>query len=66
MSRMRGSKANRVWAAARERLRALARQWLARNEDEATRAVLRHLDDRQLKEFGIHSRPPELTKREFP
>jgi uncharacterized protein YjiS (DUF1127 family) len=39
------------------------RRW---REDRQTWAALRHLDDRQLKEFGIYPRPPELTKRKFP
>jgi uncharacterized protein YjiS (DUF1127 family) len=39
------------------------RRW---REDQQTWAALRHLDDRQLKEFGIYSRPLDLTKREFP
>ncbi len=39
------------------------RKW---REDQRTWDALAHLDDRQLKEFGIHSRPPELTRREFP
>jgi uncharacterized protein YjiS (DUF1127 family) len=39
------------------------RRW---REDQQTWAALRHLDDRQLKEFGIYPRPPELTRRKFP
>jgi len=39
------------------------RRW---REDRQTRAALRHLDDRQLKEFGIYPRPPDLIKRKFP
>jgi len=39
------------------------RRW---REDRQTWAALRQLDDRQLKEFGIYSRPPELIKRKFP
>jgi len=39
------------------------RRW---REDQQTWAALRHLDDHQLKEFGIHTRPPDLTKRKFP
>jgi len=39
------------------------RKW---REDRQTWAALRYLDDRQLKEFGIYPRPPDLTKRKFP
>jgi len=39
------------------------RRW---REDRQTWAALRHLDDRQLNEFGIYQRPPDLTKRKFP
>jgi uncharacterized protein YjiS (DUF1127 family) len=39
------------------------RRWRA---DQQTWAALRHLDDHQLKEFGIYPRPPDLTKRKFP
>src|SRR5262245_27700878 len=39
------------------------RRW---REDQQTWAALRNLDDRQLEEFGIHLRPPDLTKRHFP
>jgi hypothetical protein len=39
------------------------RRWRA---DQQTWEALRHLDDRQLKEFRIYPRPPELTKRKFP
>src|SRR5712664_3940510 len=39
------------------------RRW---REDRQTWAALRHLDDSQLKEFGIYPRPPDLTKRKFP
>jgi len=39
------------------------RRW---REDRQTWAALRHLDDRQLKEFGIYPRPPDLTQRKFP
>jgi uncharacterized protein YjiS (DUF1127 family) len=39
------------------------RRW---REDQQTWAALRHLDDRQLKEFGIYPRPPDLAKRKFP
>jgi uncharacterized protein YjiS (DUF1127 family) len=39
------------------------RNW---REDRQTWASLRHLDDRQLKEFGIYPRSPDVTKRKFP
>jgi uncharacterized protein YjiS (DUF1127 family) len=39
------------------------RRW---REDQQTWSALRHLDDHQLKEFGIYARPPDLTKRKFP
>jgi uncharacterized protein YjiS (DUF1127 family) len=39
------------------------RRW---REDRQTWAALRHLDDRQLKEFGIYPRAPDVTKRKFP
>lgn len=39
------------------------RRW---REDQQTWAALRHLDDRQLKEFGIYPRPPDVTKGKFP
>lgn len=31
-----------------------------------TQVELRYLDHRQLKEFGIHERPPELMNSKFP
>jgi uncharacterized protein YjiS (DUF1127 family) len=41
--------------------------WLRRwRETRDTWAALRDLDDRQLKEFRIAARPPELTRRQFP
>jgi len=39
------------------------RRW---REDRQTWVALRHLDDGQLKEFGINPRPADLTKRKFP
>ena len=39
------------------------RKWL---EDQETWEALRRLDDRQLKDFGIHYRPPELSQHKFP
>ena len=39
------------------------RRWRA---DQQTWAALRDLDDRQLKEFGIHPRPPDLIRPKFP
>ena len=53
----------RRWAALFAAIAVRFRKW---REDRQTWDALQHLDDRQLKEFGIHSRPPELTKREFP
>jgi len=39
------------------------RRW---REDRQTWAALSYLDDGQLKEFGIPSRPPDLTLPRFP
>jgi len=58
----------------RQVLNWLARQFHAgvpaalrrRLEDRETWDSLRWLDDRQLKDFGIHSRPPELSEHKFP
>ena len=49
-----------------EVMRGIAIRFRKWREDQQTWAALRHLDDRQLKEFGIYPRPPDLTKREFP
>ena len=49
-----------------EAMRRIAFRFRKWREDQQTWAALRHLDDRQLKEFGIYPRPPDLTKREFP
>jgi uncharacterized protein YjiS (DUF1127 family) len=38
------------------------RRW---REERQTWDALRHLDDRQLKDFGIHSRSPDLMDRKF-
>jgi uncharacterized protein YjiS (DUF1127 family) len=38
------------------------RRW---REDRQTLEALRHLDDRQVKEFGIYPRPRDLTNRKF-
>jgi hypothetical protein len=47
-------------------LRDIAFRFLRWREDQQTWAALRHLDHRQWKEFGIYSRPPDLTRRNFP
>jgi uncharacterized protein YjiS (DUF1127 family) len=39
------------------------RRW---REDRQTRAELAHLDDDQLKEFGIYPRPPDFAEHKFP
>ena len=49
-----------------EAMRRIAFRFRKWREDQQTWAALRHLDDRQLKEFGIYPRPPELAKRKFP
>ena len=49
-----------------EAMRRIAFRFRKWREDQQTWAALRHLDDRQLKEFGFYRRPPDLTKREFP
>jgi uncharacterized protein DUF1127 len=49
-----------------ETIRGIAFRFRRWREDQQTWAALRHLDDRQLKEFRIYPRPPELTKRKFP
>jgi len=49
-----------------EAMRGIAFRFRRWREDQQTWAALRHLDDRQLKEFGIYPRPPELTNRKFP
>jgi len=49
-----------------ESMRRIAFRFRKWREDQQTWAALRHLDDRQLKEFGIYPRPPDLTKRKFP
>jgi hypothetical protein len=37
-----------------------------RREDRQTWNALRHLDDRQLRELGLPSRPADLVRRDFP
>jgi len=49
-----------------EAMRGIAFRFRRWREHQQTWAALRHLDDRQLKEFGIYPRPPDLTKRKFP
>ena len=49
-----------------EAMRGIAFRFRRWREYQQTWAALRHLDDRQLKEFGIYPRPPDLTKRKFP
>jgi uncharacterized protein YjiS (DUF1127 family) len=41
---------------------AALRRW---REDQETWDALRLLDDRQLKDFGIHRRPPELVEQKL-
>jgi uncharacterized protein YjiS (DUF1127 family) len=48
------------------RIRGIAFRFRRWREDRQTWVALRHLDDSQLKEFGIYPQPPELTKRRFP
>jgi uncharacterized protein YjiS (DUF1127 family) len=55
-----------VVIAVKDFLRAAGFRFRRWREDRRTWAALKHLDDMQLKEFGIHSRPADLTKREFP
>lgn len=47
-------------------LRAVVLRFRRWSEDQQTWAALRHLDDNQLKEFGIDPRPPDLSQRKFP
>jgi hypothetical protein len=47
-------------------LRGIADRFRRWHDDQQTWAALRHLDDRQWKEFGIYPRPPDFTKRQFP
>jgi len=49
-----------------EAMRGIAFRFRRWREHQQTWAALRHLDDRQLKEFGIYPRPADLTKRKFP
>ncbi len=49
-----------------EALRGIAFRFQRWREHQQTWTTLRHLDDCQLKEFGIYPRPPDLTKRKFP
>ena len=49
-----------------EAMRGIAFRFRRWREHQQTWAALRHLDDRQLKEFGIGERPPDLTKQNFP
>jgi uncharacterized protein YjiS (DUF1127 family) len=42
---------------------AALRKW---REDQETWDALRLLDDRQLNDFGIYRRPPELVEQTFP
>jgi len=49
-----------------EAMRGIALRFRRWREYQQTWAALRHLDDRQLKEFGIYPRPPDLTQRKFP
>lgn len=64
--RLQGQRALLAGSAVKSFFRAAALRFRKWREDRRTWDALRHLDDRQLKDFGIHSRPPELTKREFP
>ena len=49
-----------------EAIRGIALRFRRWREYQQTWAALRHLDDRQLKEFGIYSRPLDLAQRKFP
>jgi uncharacterized protein YjiS (DUF1127 family) len=49
-----------------EAIRGIALRFRRWREYQQTCAALRHLDDRQLKEFGIDPRPPDLAQRKFP
>jgi uncharacterized protein YjiS (DUF1127 family) len=50
----------------REATRGIVLRFRRWREYQQTWAALRHLDDRQLKEFGIDPRPPDLAQRKFP
>jgi uncharacterized protein YjiS (DUF1127 family) len=55
--------AARRWADLRGAVADRFRKW---RENRQTLDALRHLDDRQLSEFGIHRRTPDLSARKFP
>ena len=50
----------------REILTRIAFRFWRWREDQETWEELKHLDHRQLKEFGIYPRPPDLVKCKFP
>jgi uncharacterized protein YjiS (DUF1127 family) len=55
--------ARRHWAGFRAAIAARFRRW---REHRQTLDALRHLDDRQLSEFGIQRRTPDLSGKKFP
>jgi len=49
-----------------EAMRGIADRFRRCRDDQETWAALRHLDDHQLKEFGIYPRPADLIEPKFP